>query len=70
MSSWPHIESLEFDQFHRSEATITFHGLFSVLCPCPHRHTLQIFRGAMNIDMAPNHFNILPYRISTLARLA
>jgi hypothetical protein len=50
-SSWPHIESLLLESFHRGEPTVTFRGLFAALRLCPHLHTLGVLMDAANIDI-------------------
>jgi hypothetical protein len=53
MSSWPHIESLELDDQHRYQPTVTFRGLFTALRKCPHLHNLRIFMDTVDIDIDP-----------------
>ncbi|KAJ8596818.1 hypothetical protein M405DRAFT_804906 [Rhizopogon salebrosus TDB-379] len=53
MSSWPHIESLELDDQHRYQPTVTFRGLLTALQKCLHLHTLRVFMDAVDIDIDP-----------------
>jgi len=51
VSSWPHIEVLNFE--NRRQSAVTFRGLFAALRLCPRLHTLRIWMDAANIDIDP-----------------
>ncbi|KAG1727430.1 hypothetical protein EDB19DRAFT_2042862 [Suillus lakei] len=53
MSNWPHLRSLQLEDLHQTQATITFRGLLTALRQCPHLHKLALLVDAVNVDIDP-----------------
>ncbi|KAG2096292.1 uncharacterized protein F5147DRAFT_818398 [Suillus discolor] len=53
MSSWPHIRTLEIEEFD-PPSEVTLRGLFTALGPCPQLHTLQVPIKIATIDIDPD----------------